>query len=203
MSTITISGDLHQQVNLASENLPQRTGGNAMHRLTVEESTDQVWSLAAFVGTACSDLKPDLQMSGPALVQAFVLWGPTARELNVKEKKGGGKGEDQVWRICRHLGITPASAKSHPSAAGDSRNPDVLLIDDLGLGFRNDPGLWPQALKDGGEPNSIILKCGAPLVRSNLWEHLLKHHADRLTVVVPIHLLRARGARFRLRCRGT
>ena len=47
--------------------------------------------------------------------QAFVLWAPIARELNVKEKKDGKKEDVQVWRACRHLGITPATAKSHPS----------------------------------------------------------------------------------------
>lgn len=197
LTTIVISGDLLKQVNLASEELLPYTPGQAIHNLTVEESTDQEWSQAAFVEAACNDLNQRLQIVtgvGRALGQAFVLWAPIARELNVKEKKDAGKGEGQVWRACRHLGITPATAKSHPWAAGDSPNPNVLLIDDLSLGFRNDPSLWPQTLKDGGEPKSIILKCGAPLVRSSLWEYLLRHHPDRLTVIIPIHLLRARGA---------
>jgi hypothetical protein len=195
--TVLLTGDLLQQVNLASEDLHPHMAGKAIHNLTVEQSADQQWSPAAFVEAACSDLKQHLQVltaGGSALGQTFVLWAPIARELNVKDKKDGKKGDVRVWRVCRHLGITPSAPKAPPPAAGDSPNPDVLLIDDLGLGFRDDPTLWPQALRDGGEPKIIILKCGPPLVPSSLWERLLRYHADRLTAIVPIHLLRARGA---------
>lgn len=197
--TIVISGDLLQQVNLASRDLLPHTAVQGIPNLTVEESTDQEWSQAAFVEAACSDLKQRPQIltaGGPALGRAFVLWAPIVRELNVSDKKDEKKKDTRVWRICRQLGIPPARAKARPPAGDDSPNPDVLLIDDLGLGFRDDPSLWPHALKDGGEPQRVILKCGAPIVRSRLWEHLFQRHADRLTIIVPIHLLRARGAKI-------
>jgi hypothetical protein len=192
MLTIIICGDLLNQVNLAEGWRPS-TAGKATYNLTVEDSKDQESSPTALVEAAVSDLKPlprIVTARSPAFAQSFVLWELFGRELNVKARKEDAR----VWRICRHLGMTPSTATFHASDTGDSPNPDVLLIDDLGLGFRDDSDLWPKALKAGGRPKSIILKCDAPLVRSKLWEYLVPDHADRLTVIVPIHLLRARGA---------
>ena len=64
MSTITISGDLLQQVNLAPEDLVPHMAEKAIRSLAVEESTDQEWSPAAFVEAACGDLKPRILTAG-------------------------------------------------------------------------------------------------------------------------------------------
>jgi len=198
--TVLLTGDLLQQVNLVSELIPPHMGCGPLPGLRVESLKEWGGSLASLVEASCGDLASRILTAGnqTAVRQSYVLWAPFPPEPAKKDKAGEKTGAAQVWRICRHLGVVqPTDSPDLRSEAGaNDPNPDVLLIDELGLGFRDDPKCWPQALQDGGEPKGIILKCDAPLVRSSLWEYLLKHHSDRLTVIVPVRFLRARGAKI-------
>jgi RyR domain/ATPase family associated with various cellular activities (AAA) len=200
IKTVLVTGDLLQQVDLVPEQVAPYKRGGSLPALTVENPKQPGGTLASLVEAACSDLTPRILAAGgqAAAGQSYVLWDLFPPEPEKKDKAGQKTGVDRVWRVCRHLGLVQpvATPDLQAEAEADPSNPDILLIDDLGLGFRDNPSRWPQALRDDGELKSIILKCGVPLVRSSLWEYLLKHHADRLTVIVPVHLLRARGAKI-------
>jgi hypothetical protein len=76
----------------------------------------------------------------------------------------------------------------------DVPEPDILVLDDLGLGFRRFTNLWPVALREGELPKAIVLKTSPPL-EGLLWEKLLSApYADRLTVVLSVAALRERRA---------
>ncbi|HWI62323.1 MAG TPA: hypothetical protein VNT75_10830, partial [Symbiobacteriaceae bacterium] len=69
--------------------------------------------------------------------------------------------------------------------------PDLLLIDDDNLGFRDDQAAWPRVLKSAGpRPRAIILlqrDCGGPLL-----DHLKATGlAARTTLVISVEALRA------------
>jgi hypothetical protein len=121
--------------------------------------------------------------------RAFAVWAPFAP---VSGKKVEPKGP--VWRIDKFLGAqrcAPAGRLAYESDEID--NPDVLLIEDLNLGFRDDESLWPKALQEVGAQTSVILRTCAALGGGPLWQRLFQCR-DRLTVIVSAEALRARGA---------
>jgi hypothetical protein len=192
-STVIVTGDLIEQVNLASTGPGPNCLGNAIPELNVERR-GEAWNPSCLVEAACADLQADLQISraGSACGQLFVAWEQFLRDRNVSTR-ADEREEKRVWRIRRHLGIANPDERRSASTDLDVTSPDVLFINDLGLGFRNNPSEWPAALK-AGEPKSIVLNCSAPLFPNRLWEHLLSHHGHRLTVIVSIDRLRSRGA---------
>lgn len=98
---------------------------------------------------------------------------------------------DGIWRIERFLGSTPGapgqSARNSPSVT----NCDLIIVDDLGLGFADTPALWPHALQEPAANTSVILQQSAPLSSGALWEHLMQTCPDRLVVVTSIEDLRS------------
>ena len=60
-------------------------------------------------------------------------------------------------------------------------DPDVVLIGDFNLGFRDDEELWPQALREIAANTSIVLRTCAPLAASRLWQHLFAAWAGPTT----------------------
>jgi RyR domain/ATPase family associated with various cellular activities (AAA) len=106
---------------------------------------------------------------------------------------GGGK--DQVWRIKDNCGYTgPDSGRVQPLAvAPDVRAADLVILDDAGNGFRDEPSVWPQALAAAGRP-LVLLKMSRPLATGSLFQELCRSHGDRLVVVVDGDDLRCEGA---------
>jgi len=110
-------------------------------------------------------------------------------------------GEPTRWRISRFLGCDAAGKRATPITPSPSPpRPDILVIDDLNLGFNERVALWPEVLRADGTkgtanlPQSIVLKLSA-FPRSALWAKLTEPaYADRLTVVLPVVVLRNRCA---------
>jgi hypothetical protein len=104
------------------------------------------------------------------------------------------KPKDRIWRIHKFMGAQhrpPAGPLTYES--GDIGQPDILLIEDRDLGFRNGgETVWPEAINTIGDRTSIILHTCARLGQGPLWDHLFQHR-DRLTVVVSADALRAQG----------
>lgn len=69
---------------------------------------------------------------------------------------------------------------------------DMVILDDSGNGFRDDSSAWPEAISDAGKP-MVILKMSRPLLMGDLWQHLMKRHADNLIVVLSVNDLRDCG----------
>ncbi len=103
-----------------------------------------------------------------------------------------------VWRMVEWLGMSPAGIDSvnaeWAKVANDTADPDLVVLSDANLGFRNQSELWPLALHTDGQPDSqgpwIVLKVARPLADGALWAHLSTYHADRLIVVTTIEDLR-------------
>ncbi len=103
-----------------------------------------------------------------------------------------------IWRVERFLGLDRSSkiATEHngvDNVPANSKNADIIVIDDSNLGFRDHPAHWPQAirqpLKDKKAP-WIIVKMSGPVAEGALWEHLVSKFSDRLIVVLSINDLR-------------
>ncbi len=143
--------------------------------------------LHTIVEAAVADRDPSAEVSGPS-VPAEALARPEAGDFArfvmawspapAPQAFGGA-----AWRIVELLGRTAATRPrgAAPEPAGDA---DMLVIDDLALGFRDDPSQWPAALGEGRPPREVVLLTTVPLARGPLWERLLERCADVLTVVV-------------------
>jgi hypothetical protein len=166
--TVLITGDLLQQVNLAGEHV---SAHQALPALKVDCSPRRAWNFASLIEAACDDPLPQIVTTALA-GKLHVLWGLCPREIEKKQKERDEPAGSSVWRICRPLGVADAEAAVQPSEDSDPPAPDLLLIDDLGVGFGDDPARWPSALREGGDPVSIIWKCDALRELSALWQHM-------------------------------
>jgi hypothetical protein len=108
-----------------------------------------------------------------------------------------------IWRVEEYLGADPAAAvtRKHPDGA-PPEGCDLVILDDAGLGFCEQPAAWPAAIAPGASP-WILLKMSAwqndqgafrHLATGSLFDHLHQHHADRLVVLVNANDLRLRDA---------
>jgi len=195
---IIVAGDLVWDFNLVRQ---PRTGSGrrtAVPHTMLDQSPGGAWYLADLVRLACADKESDLEILTHAVlpepskvaeyqvVQSYSIW---SRHQQVTGSKKG------AWRIDEFLGSQePALDAAALPIEKDDPKPDLLVIDDLALGFRSNPELWPAALKEGGEPERIVLKTGLPLAEGQLWEALTKRFLDRLTVVLPAAAMRASSA---------
>ena len=101
--------------------------------------------------------------------------------------------EKGVWRVSQFLGVNRKDDGGPGGAASGSTdgtsNAELVVLDDAGLGFRDEPACWPIAVRDGN-PRWIILKMARPVAQGQLWDSLLKDHAARLIVLMTIEDLR-------------
>ena len=205
MRTVMVDGDLIQDVHLVKK--PDLPSGYVDALPATVESTTRggAWYLAELIERACGDLvkagqcavvRPAVEEAGQAVVRAYSVWS--------KFPKSEFEPKAEVWRISEFLGCevpaddAKAAGERVASGAANSNQvngaPDLLVLDDLHLGFAKSEDRWPAALREGGRPCQIVIKLGGAPVDGPLWQHLLDHHADRLTVVVGIASLRDRGA---------
>jgi len=195
-----VAGDLIWDFNLVRKpRVPTRYLQQVPH--TVQEArAGGAWYLAELIGLACADLDPKLQVlsqrrpratlskTGLRYHRAYSVWSLHRRSEGSPE---------QVWRIEEFLGCESASERADPlPVENDVLDPDLLVLEDLGLGFRDREETWPAALRDGGAPKRIILKSSVSLPGGPLWQALEEAYLDRLTVVIPAALLRAQSRRF-------
>lgn len=105
----------------------------------------------------------------------------------------------EIWRVEEFLGHDRCPAPAAPAAyepaiteAGGA-SPDLVVIDDAGLGFRDQTrqDLWPPTVKrmDGAEP-WFLVKMAVPVAAGDLWKCLRDHHSQRLVVVMSVSDLR-------------
>jgi len=114
---------------------------------------------------------------------------------NIKPEPG------RHWAMERHLGYGEPGAKAYPgkSAAGVVETPEILVVDDGNLGFRESPACWPVCLAKEQRPPElqwVILKMSHPLACGSLWTSLMRGSwRERLIVVVSADQLRREGLR--------
>ena len=186
--SVVVAGDLVRQ-----ENLVQRLDRDSGRIEAAPLTTLHSWiggarRLASLVRIACSDVDAGVEepRAERPVGHSYALW-------TLHEQAAGSR--QRVWRIREFLGTESTEYRAAQAPQADENpNPDVLVLDDQDLGFRNDSAGWPPALRQGGNPRRIILRTCTPLGDGLLWKRLLDSYADRLDVVVSVSALRARGA---------
>jgi len=202
MKTIVVAGDLMWNHYLVQHESAPKAHHEATVSTVVENCAGGAWYSKDLVELACSNpghdsvsilcaprhgnKRPD---AGLAVSDAYQV---CARFPHI-----AGDKQPTTWRIKDFLGCRLPEPADRPLVVEhDVPNPDVLLIDDVNLGFNKEDkydGPWPLALKAGGNPTRIVYKTSAS-PNSALWKKLLKDFADRMTVVVPADALRTKCA---------
>jgi hypothetical protein len=108
----------------------------------------------------------------PGMVRTITLWTPVADE------RGRGPA---AWRIRRVIGRADAVTTPPAAPVEPAQPPDLVVLEDLGFGFRDDRALWDGLL---AHKPCVLLRTTTPFGTGALWEKLTATVADRLTVLV-------------------
>jgi hypothetical protein len=157
-----------------------------------------------------TDIENETGASG-GIAKGFSLWewfdskekpakARIGKDGTIAYKWREGEAQLGAWRIREFLGCQQANWQN-PASNIDwrdaSKQPDVLVIDDLGLGFATHTTCWPNFLSERATPPAQILIKATPPFNTPLWQMLLKPEwASRLTVVVSAEGLRDCGAQL-------
>jgi hypothetical protein len=99
-----------------------------------------------------------------------------------------------VWRVSRYRGFAGRDHLPVPAIKNDDKTADIVVLDDVGNGFRHAKDRWPAALSAQGRDQVIVWKLSRPLLKGALADHILSQHAGRTIVVLDVDDLRAEGA---------
>jgi len=150
-------------------------------------------------------LNPDFE-SLPWEYHSYCIWEPQAG--------GGDKAKTEYWRAIEPpLGYghsaeeqptgscpKPRADAYSPRPTPVAQTPDVVVIDDAGIGFRDASRrkLWSFA-REGSDkkcPDWIVLKLTGPIGQSALWDEITSQCKNNLVVIVPAEELRRRDVRL-------
>jgi len=204
------------QPHLQSQ-LSNRHGG-AWYLRDVIENALQAANIAADVISPEKASHVDIEECTGAyggIAKGFSVWEwfkGQSKPATVKQAKDGsveykwpeGEAEPGAWRIREFLGCQQAHwadgqrQRTSCPALPDFPGPlDLMVIDDLGLGFADHPDGWPGCLSAQASSAPQILAKATPPFDRPLWRRLLAPEwASKLTVVVAAAALRDHGARL-------
>jgi hypothetical protein len=128
----------------------------------------------------CESLRPDNE----SFHHTYAMWQP----FGSGNKDAAGK-PTQVWRVERFMGVDKASAES-TLALPKCDAPDIIVLDNGDLGFRDRPNLWPKAIEQAEQKPWVVLKMPPPVLQGGLFEHVVERCGDRLIVVMTVDYLR-------------
>ncbi|MCB2210388.1 ATPase [bacterium] len=153
-------------------------GGAGMLANLVETITRTDPELGAFTIIKPSIPTSEMHPCLPACHHSYALWS---------EYKG-------IWRVEQFLGLdnhtkTDDEATLRATLDADGSQ-EIVILDDAKLGFRDNPALWPKAIREGASPDWILLKMACPVATGPLWEHLRDNFAEKLIVILPVQDLR-------------
>jgi hypothetical protein len=102
---------------------------------------------------------------------------------------------EPVYRVRNFLGYTGPTTGPPELLHIKDDNPDagIVILDDLGNGFREMKEYWPKAIVEDGKKPIIIYKMSRPLASGKLWNQVNSCHSKRLILVVNADDLRASG----------
>jgi len=195
--TIIVTGDLIIDHNLVQHPDAPPYHHEPMRKTVLCREAGGAWYLQSLIEHLLAESGETTHITGPKqdertlaqkdshVSKAYMIWKPFEKVKDHQEK---------VWRIDSFLGCQRPKEGAVPvPIIGDTVSPDLLVIDDICLGFRDDEALWPLSVKKGRGPRNILVKTSLP-PGGVLWKHLLARYADRLTVVLTVEALRSRGA---------
>jgi hypothetical protein len=104
------------------------------------------------------------------------------------------KGEkEKVWRVERYCGFSGPEKFKNYKLKEDPENPDVVVLDDCGNGFRNHPEAWPACIRDGKGSPLVVFKMSRPLAEGELWKKIKERDQDNLILIISANDLRSSG----------
>ena len=122
-------------------------------------------------------------------INSYATWAIFPKTSSADDAK-----KPAIWRVNELLGVSQAVHPAPIKLESDTPTPDIIVLDDANLGFRDDRTQWPQAISTPGKDNShrpwIVVKMAKPLVQGGLWKELYEKWADRLIVILSVKDLR-------------
>ncbi len=177
------------------------TGGPGAVTGWVKAIRDQIEKLSEELAAAATpgppfhvhfDLNAKEDSCLPAHLHGYAIWKPVPV---------ASRSKDFVWRIEKPLGYgslgdAPPTFPEDVKRVGLERVPEIVVIDDAGLGFRFDTAkhAWPDALEHPEGIEWLVLKMARPLAHGALWD-ALRGLKDKLVVVVSIDDIRRAAVR--------
>jgi hypothetical protein len=163
-------------------------GGAALLGDLVEQAARELKKSGAgeFTVSRIQDLPGDVCPTDGRFHHSYAQWSL----FNFSEKGGP---EPPAWRVAEFIGMDRGGdgwIQFIEKQLRGSGAPDLVVLDDANLGFRDHPDLWSTILKKGNRMPWIVLKMSPPVAQGKLWQHLHKEWADRLVVVLTTDDLR-------------
>ena len=195
---VVVAGDLvwdfHLQKNPA---LP-----TTHHEMITEAILHRIPGGAWYTGNLIQSTIPDsvAGLSQPKVIysslnesvsQAFQVWELFRQNIQSKQSPS-------VWRISQFLGCQkPVNPKDSSLPEDNPSNPDVLVLDNLNLGFFELKYRTLAALSDDATPDNIILKLSSLRHDTEFLNFIFNQkYTDHLAIVLSARALRDRGAKI-------
>lgn len=132
---------------------------------------------------------------------SFAVWMPYEFAL---KGSGAAKGREKVkaWRVAEFEGVHNCSPQDSygdwAKVASDDPKAELVVLDDAGLGFRDDDRLWPASLTAEGSEPWVLVKMSRPVAdtENKLWKLLCERHSKKLVVVMTVNDLRRTSAQI-------
>ena len=206
--TVVVTGDVTVDWHIANTRRVESSGTT----WSAGESTRAFWQrsgaalLADLIEAVAADLREhklgsfdvrslswftDPVLPGdPRLHHSYAMWS-----LHKYGDKPPLDHEKPAWRVERFLGLDRAddaavAASGLHHLTDEPAAPEIVVLDDAGLGFRDRRDWWPAAITAKDSQPWIVLKMARPIAQGELWDHLHRYHAERLIVVMTVDDLR-------------
>lgn len=205
--TILVSGDLVWDTHLARLNTAPQGYFQTNEHSQQEQRHGGAWFVAQLIGQALArhrivsgdDVDADVIQPEQPVAAVMGSAGGVAPAFSVWAWHGKDeKDKNAAWHISEFLGcqqVDWSSAKPLPVSPSVSAAPDLLVIDDLGLGFASHEEAWPDCLRGkAAAPQRVLIKGGAPFDRPLYTKLLAREEAEKVSVVMSAAALRDQGA---------
>ncbi len=172
-----------------STRMVARGGGALLLKRLIEEAVQAASQITKVSGIQLDQLE---SRSATEVIHSMVVLDRYPLAAGKEDDK------ERVYRI-REFGGSTGPVGAMPTiyrrcTIEDSKSANVVVLDDAGNGFRESAGCWPSAVRDQSGSPLVLLKVARPLAEGTLWRSLLRHHRERLIVVMDAKDLRAHGA---------
>ena len=206
VSKIVVTGDVTMDWNLART----RRSKDGVSFWSADDTASTTWQrggsalIADLIETLAKNMGPGefsirqtgaphksnkVQPDSDQYHHSYAMWSP----FKYGEKSPLDK-EKPVWRVEEFLGLDRSNnemVQDWQKVVDDTKDVDLIILDDADLGFRDHSELWPAALQEKSKNHPwILLKMACPLAQGPLWDHLHKNFSDRLIVVATVDDLR-------------
>ena len=136
----------------------------------------------------------------PLAYHSFCLWEP-----QIGNPEADSREQIHYWRTVEPpMGYGPKGKISQadkaysPNPIPCTETPEVVVVDDAGLGFRKHKELWSCMEPAGANscPRWVVLKLTGAIGKSLLWDCVAEHCKSNLVVIVPAEELRRHDVRL-------